>query len=429
MPRAMLKKSDLSSPEKKLIEAAGRCVACGLCLPHCPTYRKTLNEADSPRGRIMLMSAVMNGDLPATRNFIGHIDQCLTCRACEAACPNDVAYGQLVNQIRNAVEPLRHRKPLVRFMRRWALDGVASGRNGVAWMARAIRLWESLGGRRLFKALGRRGYLSQLANGAEILPPLAGTSSWRTHYPAEGRERHRVALFLGCVARVLDHETLRAGVFVLNRLGCSVDVPSGQNCCGALHAGQGELDKASLLAHGNLAAFPVGKWDAVIVTATGCGAALREYPLLAGDDAKAFSGKVSEIGEFIAGREGWRSVDIQPLHEKIAVHEPCSLRNVMRGQSSLYQLLRCIPGAKLEELGGNEQCCGAGGAYQLSQPEMSALLLADKVAAMKESGAKIIASPNFGCARHLAAGARRAGLDVEVVHPIVLLARQMGFER
>jgi len=311
---------------------------------------------------------------------------------------------------------------------RWvALDGVVSSRRGLILAARALRLWEAMGGRSLLGALGKYRILPRLSRWSDQLPKYIDVSNWQASYPAMGPERIRVALFLGCVARALDNETLRATVYVLNRLGCTVDVPDRQNCCGALHVGQGYLDKAKALAFANLEAFPAESWDALIVTATGCGAALREYPQLIGEEAMRFATKVAEIGEFISAEELWRGIEIRPLNEKIAVHEPCSLRNVLHGQSALYRLLNRIPGAECVELSGNDQCCGAGGAYQLSQPEMSALLLADKVAAIKESGASIIVSSNFGCVQHLAAGARRAGLEVEVVHPIVLLARQMGY--
>lgn len=422
-----LKNSDLSFLEKNLSEVAGRCVACGLCLPHCPTYRKSLNEADSPRGRIMLMSAVMDGVLPANRHFMAHLDQCLTCLACESVCPNNVAYGRLVGQVRGVIEPLRHRTPLARLLRWIALDGVVSSGSGVVFAARVLRIWEVLGGRGLLRLMGRFRILPRLSGWSEQMPSRIAVSSWQASYPAVGQERFKVALFLGCVARALDNETLRATVYVLNRLGCRVDVPDGQNCCGALHLGQGDLDKVKALALGNMEAFSTANWDAVIITATGCGAVLREYPQLTGEKTRQFSSRVAEIGEFLSADDVWRGVEVQTLNEKIAVHEPCSLRNVLHGQPALYRLLGRIPGAELMELSGNDQCCGAGGAYQLLQPEMSALLLADKVAAMKESGASIIASSNFGCAQHLAAGARRAGLDVEVVHPIVLLARQMGY--
>lgn len=421
----MLKNSDPPS-RKLLLEAASRCVACGLCLPHCPTYRKTLNEADSPRGRIMLMSAAMEGKIQVNRKFFRHLDQCLVCHACEAACPNNVAYGQLVNQVKDALEPARQRPAPTRWLRRLALDKIVANPPGLVWTARVLRVWQSLGGRRLARLAGGVG-LSRLSGLAQALPSIPVSHVWLPSYPAEGEERGRVALFLGCVARALDIETLRAAVFVLNKLGYTVDVPSGQNCCGALHAGQGELNKAGALARENLQAFAGERWNAVIVTASGCAASLLGYPQTVGEDAETFALKVCEIGDFLSRAQSWREVEIQPLDEKIAVHEPCSLRNVLHGQGVLYPLLRRIPAAQIVALGGNDQCCGAGGAYRLTQPEMSEQLLADKVVAMKASGARIVVSSNVGCALHLAAGARSAGLEVEVVHPVTLLARQMGY--
>lgn len=411
---------------KPLLEAASRCVACGLCLPHCPTYRKTLNEADSPRGRIMLMGAAMDGRVQVNRQFFHHLEQCLLCHACEDVCPNNVAYGQLMNQVRDALEPARGRGVATRWLRWMALDKIVSKPSGLLWAARLLRLWEGGGGRGVARLAGRLG-MTRLAALAQSLPAIPASPVWLPSYPAEGAVRGRVALFLGCVARVLDVETLKATVFVLNKLGYTVDVPSGQNCCGALHAGQGELAKAGALARENLVAFSGECWDAVIVTASGCAASLSRYPQSSGQDAETLARKVVEIGEFLS-REGiWRYVEIQPFHEKIAVHEPCSLRNVLHGQVALYSLLRRIPAAQIVALGGNDQCCGAGGAYRLTQPEMSERLLADKVAAMKVSGARIVVSSNIGCALHLAAGARSAGLGAEVVHPVTLLARQMGY--
>lgn len=375
----------------------------------------------------MLMSAVLDGVLPANRQFFSHLDQCLTCRACEAVCPNNVTFGQLVNRVRDALEPVRRRGGAVRMLRRVALDGVVASPSGLARVSQALGVWERLGGRRLARVADKLG-LSRLGGLADALPPIPARQVLRPVYPAAGVARGRVALFLGCVARVFDVETLSATVFVLNKLGYAVEVPSGQNCCGALHAGQGDLAKSGALARENMRAFSAESWDAVIVTASGCAVSLNEYPLSIGKEAEAFAGKVAEIGGFLSKPGTWRDVEIRPLHEKIAVHESCSIRNVLRVQSALYQLLQRIPGAEVVALVGNDQCCGAGGAYHLTQPEMSERLLADKVAAMRGSGVRIIASSNIGCALHLAAGARRAGLEVEVVHPVTLLARQMGYK-
>jgi glycolate oxidase iron-sulfur subunit len=233
--------------------------------------------------------------------------------------------------------------------------------------------------------------------------------------------RGEVGLFLGCVARVTDVETLSASIFVLNRLGYAVHVPSRQGCCGAMHASLGEPEKVRVFEEQNLQAFAGMNVEAVISTATGCGASLKSYRL-------DFAGRVRDISEFLTEAGGWEAAGIVPLAEKVAVHEPCLMRNVLHCQDKPYDLLRRIPGATVVPLAGNDQCCGAAGTYFLTQPDMAASLLADKIGAVKASGAQILASSNIGCAMHLAAGLKAAGIEIEVVHPITLLARQMGYE-
>jgi glycolate oxidase iron-sulfur subunit len=236
-----------------------------------------------------------------------------------------------------------------------------------------------------------------------------------------GKVRGEVGLFLGCVARVTDVATLSASIFVLNRLGYTVHVPSRQGCCGAMHESLGEPEKARAFEEQNLQAFAGLNVGAVISTATGCGTALKSYP-------QDFAGRVRDISEFLLEAVGWEEAEIALLAEKMAVHEPCLMRNVLHCEDKPYELLRRIPGARVAPLAGNDQCCGAAGTYFLTQPDMAASLLADKIEAVKASGARILVSSNIGCALHLAAGLRAAELDIEVVHPITLLARQMGFE-
>jgi glycolate oxidase iron-sulfur subunit len=244
---------------------------------------------------------------------------------------------------------------------------------------------------------------------------------WKTVYPAMGKVRGEVGLFLGCVARVTDVATLSASIFVLNRLGYTVHVPSRQGCCGAMHESLGEPEKARAFEEQNLQAFAGLNVGAVISTATGCGTALKSY-------TQDFAGRVRDISEFLLEAVGWEEAEIALLAEKMAVHEPCLMRNVLHCEDKPYELLRRIPGARVAPLAGNDQCCGAAGTYFLTQPDMAASLLADKIEAVKASGARILVSSNIGCALHLAAGLRAAELDIEVVHPITLLARQMGFE-
>ncbi|MEW6313080.1 MAG: (Fe-S)-binding protein [Pseudomonadota bacterium] len=409
--------NDLPSP--RLLEISGRCVACGLCLPHCPTYRKTQSEADSPRGRIMLMRGVLERRIPANARFFQHIDACLTCRACERACPNGVAYGALVDGVRAEFAGLRggaermggggltHPSP----------SGRGGRGEGAAW---GKRLRRSL----LMRALTRPALLARLAPllrlarrlGARALPEVSRTHPWKEVYSAQGVARGGVALFLGCVARLTDAATLDAAIHVLSQLGYTVRVPRTQTCCGALHRHEGDAATARRLETANLAAFAGA--DAVISCVSGCGAQLADRGRV----------PVQDISAFLDTASGWENVTIAPLPQAVAVHDPCTLRNVQRAAAAPYRLLQRIPQLRIEALPGNDQCCGAAGTYFLDQPGMARALRDDKMAALRICGAKYLATSNVGCAMYLADGLRAEGIEIEVLHPVVLLARQMGYE-
>ncbi|MDA8382886.1 MAG: heterodisulfide reductase-related iron-sulfur binding cluster [Betaproteobacteria bacterium] len=392
-----------------LLAEANRCVACGLCVPRCPTYRQTLLESDSPRGRVMLMKGVLEGRLPLNARFVQHIELCLTCRACERACPSRVAFGSLVDGVRERIEQtLRPRRPWsVRLLKRF----VASPAR-LALLSRGARV---LSGSRLGRRVGLPGNRDAWGRGARM--------PTRANYPARGPERGRVSLFLGCVARAWDAETLSASVFVLNRLGYTVVVPPGQVCCGALHQHTGELAQAHALAQKNRSVFADAGLP-VLSTASGCGATLSEY------EGKGAAGAFShmDIHAFLDRSEGWEGIERAPLSATIAVHEPCTLRNVLRGESHVYGLLGRVPGARIVPLEGNDQCCGAAGTYFLTEPAMAGRLRDDKIEAIAKSGAQYVVTANVGCRVWLAHGLAARGLDLPVVHPVTLIAQTLGFK-
>lgn len=422
--------SDFSSAS--LLAEANRCVACGLCLPHCPTYRITLSEADSPRGRIALISGVASGRIPMNARFALHIDRCLTCRACEAACPNHVAYGHLVDGARVVMAQLSSALPgQDARMQKSGLRALAE-KEFIAKPARfdalrpLLRLYQTSGLQAWVRKSGMLGRTKLAMLEAQL--PLIGTpcstsnktaTSWQAIYPASGNARGEVGLFLGCVARLADVATLNAAIFVLNRLGYTVHVPPAQTCCGALHRHGGDMQTSVQLAQENTAAFAGLNLHAIISTASGCGVQLAEAPF-------DFSAEVIDISAFLEMAEGWNDVKISPLPHKIAVHEPCSLRNVLHAAAQPYALLARIPGACIAPLAGNDLCCGAAGTYFLDQPEMAKALLDDKMTAVDESGGRYLATANVGCALHLASALRQTGSKIEVLHPVTLLARQMG---
>ena len=407
-----------ASSDASLAESAGRCVACGLCLPHCPTYRKTLSEADSPRGRIMLMKGMLEGAIPASERLAAHLDLCLTCRACEAVCPNHVAYGSLVDGVRGRLADQRKESPAARWVRRATLGGVVPHPRRIRWLAWALRAYQRSGVQALARASGLLKLLSLDRLEAE-LPPLLPARDFAVRYPAVGMERGRVALFLGCVAQVADAETLHATIFVLNRLGYTVEVPSGQACCGGLHRHAGMAGEAEKLERRNRQAFADPGLAALVTAASGCGAPLSEQG--------GIPCPVVDVSAWLVAAEGWDLATIAPLDATILVHDPCSLRNVIQAASEPYELLRRIPGARVEPLPGNAQCCGAAGAYFLSQPVMARMLLDDKMAALPERTARYLATSNIGCALALAKGLRETASPIEVAHPVTIVARQMGF--
>lgn len=390
----------------ELIAEARRCGACGLCLPHCPTYRATQSEADSPRGRIHMACAVAQGTLPLNPRFIEHMDLCLSCRACENVCPNAVKYGELADEARALIAQHAHRPWWRRAMQ------------GAAFHALGSRAFTAAGGQalRLAQISGLRRLLGVVPKLDRLLPAMPQQQRWQSCYPAAAA-RGEVSLFLGCVSSALDAETLHAAIFVLNRLGYTVHVPPRQACCGALHRRAGDRAHADALVAQNAAAFSPHAGLPLLSAASGCGAALQDY----------IGRPLQDVSAFLAQAEGWEQVAVAPLNNTILVHDSCTLRNVLRQEQAVYRLLRGIPGARVLPLPGNDQCCGGAGAYMLVQEAMARRLRDDKIAACREAGGSLLATSNIGCALHLAAGLHEAGLAVEVAHPVLILARQMGY--
>ena len=386
---------------KELIVEADRCVACGLCLPHCPTYRKTGSEADSPRGRIQLMRAVAQEVLPNNSRFNHHIDLCLSCRSCESACPNNVNYGALVDtsralfmQKKNALYTLA--KPFIQYRR------LTKPFTWLIWLAQQSKC---------------DGVLKRLNPAAKLIPPITKPRSWKTLYPANtdatGNKQGAVSLFLGCASNAFDSETLSASIYVLNKLGFDVHIPAQQTCCGSIARQMGDTAESSKLVALNERSFDQS--NPILTVASGCGAGLNDY---------LPHHKIQDISAFLMSCD-WSNAKISPLNASVFVQDPCTLRNVQKSQLAVYDLLKKIPSIHIQALPGNSQCCGGAGTYMLTQSDMANTLLNDKLATIKTNNVSMLATSNIGCSLHIANGLREQNLNVPVLHPIQILAGQM----
>jgi len=401
------------------------CVHCGFCLPACPTYEATLDESDSPRGRIVLMRALLHGDATATDTALTlHLDRCLDCRACESVCPSGVSYGPAIEAARARIAAER---PLP--------APVAAGLWILARPARQRLLWWAS---RVARASGLPAALARGAGAsapplAQLLAMLAAT---RPGVPAHGRSGARAnrpaatatdgttALFRGCVMDGLFGHVHDATIRTLAVNGvATVEVPC-QVCCGALAAHAGREDQARALARENVLAFDAAAPGATIVTnSAGCGAMLKAYgEWLAGDPlaerAHAFAARVRDVSEVLVDRG---PVPAGRLPLRVAYDAPCHLYHAQRITTQPLQLLAAIPGLELVPLEGADRCCGSAGLYSLVEPDLSQAVLAPKLRAIAESGADVVATGNPGCLMQIGAGALLAGMDVDVRHPVELL--------
>ena len=390
------------------------CVHCGLCLPVCPTYQETGRESSSPRGRIYLMRAVGEGRLELDREVADEMYFCLACRACESACPAGVRYGHLIETMRAEIDARGARPWLARTLERIALRRVLASPRVLRLAAQAARVYQRKGLQRLLQRSRLFALAPRLREADRALPPLPDRHEPPILVPAVGTRRGRVALFAGCVMPEMFGAVNEATIRVLAENGFEVHIPRGQRCCGALHLHAGDARSAERLRLRNRSVFHVQDYDAVIANSAGCGAVLKE----GGDDlARA----VRDVAEFLI------AAVLRPprgrVQGRVAYDDPCHLLHGQRIAREPRALLTAIPGLEVFELPGSRDCFGAACIYNVTHADMANRLLERKVAAIHATAPDYLATGNPGCLMHIGRGVREAGLAVEVVHPVQLLAR------
>ena len=403
------------TPLAAAVPGIDTCVHCGFCLQACPTYVNLEDENDSPRGRIVLMRALVEGDLALDDPSVHtHIDRCLGCRACETACPSGVPYGQLLEATRATLREVRPTPFIGR-----VILGIFARAGTMRWMMRASRLMRATGIPSLFTGLGGRlGFASAMLASTRI--PLAE----REYDVPTSSTRERVSLLVGCVMDGLFARTNRATRRTLQVNGYGIVEAPGQVCCGALHAHAGDLETARKLARENVAAFENTSAEFIGVNAAGCGAMMKEYGHLLADDpawaarAQRVAARVRDVSELLAAAGPKPGA---PLPVRVTYDAPCHLLHAQRLSAPPLAVLRAIPELTLLPLTDADQCCGAAGIYNLIEPNTSNAVLSPKLRHIVATGADWVATGNPGCLMQIGAGLRRAHARARAVHPVDLL--------
>ena len=395
------------------------CVHCGLCLPACPAYEAKPRESLAPRGQVYNVRALLEGRIELTEGLAEELYDCLACRGCESVCPAGVPVGNIMEEARGLITQEKKESALVRWAKRFLLAGVLAHPRRLALFMTLARWGDALGARRLV------GWVSpSLGERASLLPAVTKSAPLPERLESDGEPRKRVALFAGCIASHLFADVNEATVRVLQRNGYEVVAPKQQVCCGALHLHNGLPDTGRELAAKNIEAFK--DFDAIIVNAAGCGAALSEYGELldSSPSATSFATRVVDISAFLVN-EGFEAPQAPPAREplRVAYDAPCHLIHAQGVKAEPRELLSKIPGVELVDYPDSERCCGSAGIYNVTHYDMSMEVLESKMKDIVPAHPDIIATGNPGCHLQLSEGVRRAMLKAEVVHPVVLLDR------
>ncbi len=380
---------------KLLIDNADACVACGLCLDHCPTYRLHQTEAESPRGRIAIASGLASGRIALRKNNVVHLDSCLVCGSCEKVCPAHVHYTEMIDQARALVFEASKSSRTDRFF-----NWLTAKKKRLAILAWLLWLYRKTGLRRL------TGWLP-----VSRLPAVARDYGLKPYYPAPAPARGRVYLFTGCVAELFDQQTLHSAVRLLNECGYDVEVPSRQSCCGAVATHCGDTGTAGVHQQRNRQAF--SHRIPLIVTSSGCAAVLQQDPDLAVHDINSFLASASDGGNLSAPAASG---------EKIGLYLPCTLRNKLDAAQGVFALLKAAGMTDFVDLSEETNCCGAAGTYMFRHAKDARRLRQKLYRRIEQERITLVLTMNIGCLLHLLNHAGR--WRFRVMHPVTYLAQR-----
>lgn len=410
------------------VEGLDKCTHCGFCLPTCPTYEQLGFEMDSPRGRLFLMKAAIEGRAEMGEQFETHMYRCLECRACETACPSGVPFGVLMEQARAAYEESGRRSWRQRMTMRLAYRSLLPKQRRLRLIFGLMRLYQRSGLQALARRSGVLRLFGRMGAMEAMTPPLPSGRFLRElkpTMPAQGERRYRVGFVAGCVMQPMFADVNAATVRVLTRNGCEVITPKRQQCCGALHLHNGVRDEAKRLAKRNIETFLDEELDAVLINSAGCGAALKEYGELFEDDpemrdkAAEFSGKMRDVTEWLV-ETGFEPPE-HAIERRASYDDPCHLLHGQGVSAEPRKLIQSVPGIAFEEMTEADWCCGSAGVYNILQPEIAEQTLERKMPHVEAAQADLLITANPGCMIQLRAGIQKRGIETRVLHIMELL--------
>ena len=426
------------------------CMHCGLCLPTCPTYALTGLEKSSPRGRIRLIKAVADGDLPITDGFIREMNFCLDCQACETACPAGVKYGSLVEAAREQIARGRYEGLLTRIVKKVMMEWAFVRQYRLKAFARLMRFYERSGIRWFLQKSGLLRLVSRKLDAVQPLTPTISEKFSSDILPElilpVGKPRFTVGFLTGCIMDVAFADVNLDTIRLLLHHGCAIVVPHGQACCGSLQAHNGGLNAAREMARHTIELFDREDLDYIVLNSAGCGAFMKEYDHLFHDDkvlgprAKRVSAKVKDVTEFLVETGYWptrpASIPVEMKEKstaaapsaslrgkKVSYHDACHLIHTQKISAQPRELLKKVPGIEYVELPEASWCCGSAGIYNIVQYDDSMKMLDRKVENIRTIQPDVIVTGNPGCMLQIQYGLKVQGMKTELMHTATFLWR------
>ncbi len=414
-------------------DVLSQCIHCGMCLATCPTYELTKLETSSPRGRIRMIKSVARGEMEITPAFANEMSFCLDCQACETACPAGVKYGSMVEAARVEVAHAGHYSFTRRFLSKILMKKVLASKKKLKFTAHLLYFYQNSGIQKLLHASGLfKLFSKKLAELDKLSPQVSKKFSDEMIDEVilpDGEVKYKTAFLTGCLMNVMFADINKDTVDVLKSCGCEIYSPKDQECCGSLHAHNGDFETAKNLARKNLDIFTRKEFDFLVSNSAGCGAFMKEYGHVLADDpeyaerAKEFSAKIKDITEFISEQKPEIPLDV--FNESATYHDACHLAHTQKIITQPREVLNTVPGMQLKPLEESMWCCGSAGIYNIVRYEDSMKILERKMNNIRKTQARVVVTGNPGCIQQIRYGAKRFNVDVEVLHPATVLKKAL----